>query len=108
MKVVAKPLLRLLRRQPPPGPPKPPPGPPKAPPEPSDGLLSDGLPTTERGGGGESLGAILGTQNRPRNGTAPDWYFEKRVFETRRKKSKKRAKKERKKGPRDPQEKVGG
>ena len=30
---MAKPLLRLLRRKPPPGPPKPPPGPPKAPPE---------------------------------------------------------------------------
>ena len=29
VKVVAKPLLRLLRRKPPPGPPKPPPGPPK-------------------------------------------------------------------------------
>ena len=45
--VVALPLLSLLPRQPPPGPPKPPPGPPKAPPEPSDGLLSDGLPTTD-------------------------------------------------------------
>ena len=35
VKVVAKPLLRLLRRQPPPGPPKPPVGPPKAPPKPT-------------------------------------------------------------------------
>ena len=48
VKVVAKPLLRLLERQPPPGPPKPPPGPPKAPPEPTWGLLTWGSVTTDK------------------------------------------------------------
>ena len=47
VQLVAEPLLRLLERQPPPGPPKPPPGPPKAPPEPTWGLLTWGLVTTE-------------------------------------------------------------
>ena len=47
VKVVAKPLLRLLGRQSAPGPPKPPPGPPKAPPEPTQGLLTQGLVTTK-------------------------------------------------------------
>ena len=44
--VFALPLLSLLLRKPPPGPPKPPPGSPKAPPEPTQGLLTQGLATT--------------------------------------------------------------
>ena len=48
VKVVATPLLRLLGRQPA-GPPKLPPGPPKAPPEPTEGLLTKGVVTTEKG-----------------------------------------------------------
>ena len=43
IKVTGKPLLRLLQRKPPPGPPEPPPGPPKAPAEPTRGLATRGL-----------------------------------------------------------------
>ena len=49
VEVVAKPLLTLLRRKPPPGPPKPPPGPAEPPPEPTRGLATRGLAGTEQG-----------------------------------------------------------
>ena len=47
VKVMAKPLLRPLRRKPPPGPPEPPLGPPKPLPEPTRGLATRGLVRSE-------------------------------------------------------------
>ena len=68
--VVALPLLLLLPRKPPPGPPKPPPGPPKAPPELRGDVFRGGLASPE-----DLSRVIREAEEQNRNGLRAPLYF---------------------------------